>query len=182
LRYLVNTRPDIAYAVGLASRFMESPGKEHWFVVKRIVRYIAGTINYGVRFRKGGNLDLALLGYTDSDHSGDLVHRRSTCGVVFFLGNNLVTWCSQKQRTVALSSCEAEYMAATAWACQGVWLSNLIAGLVGSEPEKFILLIDNKAAIELSKNLVFHERNKHMILATIIFMNASRMVWSMWIT
>lgn len=113
---------------------METPGKDHWSVVKRIVRYVAGTINYGVRFRKGGKSDLALLGYTDNDHLGDLVHHRSTSGVVFFLGNSLVTWCSQKQRTVALSSCEAEYMAAAVGACQGVWLSNLIAGLVVSEP------------------------------------------------
>jgi hypothetical protein len=162
LRYLVNTRPNIAYAVGLASRFMEKLGKEHWAVVKRIVRYITGTINYGCRFRKGGNSDLALLGYTDSDHSGDLIHRRSTSGIVFFLGDNLVTWCSQKQRSVALSSCEAEYMAAAAGACQGVWLSNLIAGLTGTEPKQFRLLIDNKSAIELSKNPVFHERSKHI--------------------
>jgi hypothetical protein len=116
LRYLVNTRPDIAYAVGLASRFMETLGKEHWAIVKRIVRYITGTINYGCRFRKEGNSDLALLGYTDSDHSGDLIHRRSTSGIVFFLGDNLVTRCSQKQRYVALSSCEAEYMVAAAGA------------------------------------------------------------------
>jgi len=94
LRYLVNTRPDIAYAVGVASRFMEAPDKEHWAVVKRIVRYIAGTIHLGLRYKKGRSSELSLLGYTDSDHSGDLVHRKSTSGMVFYLGSSLVTWAS----------------------------------------------------------------------------------------
>jgi hypothetical protein len=94
LRYLVNTWPDIAYAVGLASRFMEAPTSEHWAVVKRIIRYIKGTIDYGYRYVSGKNAELSLLGFTDSDHGGDLVHRRSTTGMVFFLGPNLVTWTS----------------------------------------------------------------------------------------
>jgi hypothetical protein len=100
LRYLVNTRPDIAYDVGVASRFMEAPDKEHWAVVKRIVRYIAGTIHLGLRYKKGRSSELSLLGYTDSDHSGDLVHRKSTSGVVFYLGSRLVTWASQKGELV----------------------------------------------------------------------------------
>ena len=162
LRYLVNTRPDIAYAVGMASRFMEAPNKEHWAVVKRIVRYISGTINHGCKYKKGGETGLNLLGYTDSDHGGDLVLRKSTTGMAFFLGNNLVTWTSQKQRVVALSTCEAEYVAAAAGACQGVWLSRLIADLMGRDVQKFRLLVDNKSAIELSKNPVFHERSKHI--------------------
>jgi hypothetical protein len=94
LRYLVNTRPDIAYVVGVASMFMEAPNKEHWAMVKRIVRYIAGTLHLGLKYRKEKSLELSLLGYTDSDHSGDLVHRKSTSRVAFFLGSNLVTWSS----------------------------------------------------------------------------------------
>jgi hypothetical protein len=162
LRYLVNTRPDLAYAVGIASRFMEAPGREHWAVVKRIVRYIAGTLDYGCKYMKGEGMGLNLLGYTDSDCSGDLVHRKSTSGIIFYLGTNLVTWASQKQKVVALSSCEAEYIAAALGACQGVWLSRLIADLVGGEAQKFRLLIDNQSAIELAKNPVFHERSKHI--------------------
>lgn len=147
LRYLVNSRPDIAYAVGVASRFMEEPASEHWAVVKRIGRYIAGTTRYGCRFSKGERTGANLLGYTDSDHSGDLVHRRSTSGIIFFLGLNLVTWTSQKQESVALSSCEAEYMAASAGACQGVWLSPLIAELTRERVKKFRMLIDNKSEL-----------------------------------
>lgn len=91
LRYLVNTRPNIAYAVGMASWFMESPTKGHWAVVKRIVRYVAGTLNYGCKYTKKEDAGLNLLGYTDSDHGGDLVLRKSTTGMIFFLGTNLVT-------------------------------------------------------------------------------------------
>jgi hypothetical protein len=162
LRYLVNSRPDIAYSVGVASRFMEAPTKEHWAVVKRIVRYISGTINYGCKYVKGGNSELELLGFTDCNIARDLVQCKSTTGIVFFLRPNLVTWTSQKQRVVALSSCEAEYIAAATGACQGVWLSRLVAELIGRKVQKFKLLIDNKFAIELSKNPVYHERSKHI--------------------
>jgi hypothetical protein len=162
LRYLVNTRPDLSFVVGLVSRFMEGPNKEHWTAIKRIVRYIAGTLNYGIKLKKGGNCELSLLGYTDSDCSGDLVHMKSTSGILFFLGSNPVTWSSQKQKVVALSSCEAEYIAAALGVCQGVWLSTLLADIMKEEVKKFSLLIDNKSAIELSKNPVYHDRSKHI--------------------
>lgn len=162
LRYLVNSRPDICFAVGMVSRFMESPGVDHWAAVKRIVRYVAGTLGYGVRLKKGGGTKLSLLGYTDSDCSGDLIKRKSTSGILFLLGMNLITWSSQKQRVVALSSCEAEYVAAALGACQGVWLSMLVADILNRTVQKFRLLIDNKSAIELSKNPVHHDRSKHI--------------------
>jgi hypothetical protein len=110
-------RPDIAYVVELPARFMEAPDKEHWAMVKRIVRYIVGTLHLGLKYRKEKSSELSLLGYTNSDHSGDLVHRNSTSRVAFLLGSNLVTWSSQKQRVVVLSSCEAEYVAAAIGAC-----------------------------------------------------------------
>jgi hypothetical protein len=161
LRYLVNTRPDIAMAVGVASRFMENPTATHWALVKQILRYVQGTLSFGCRYRKGEG-EPELLGYSDSDHAGDLEDRKSTSGVTFFLGNNLVTWSSQKQKCVAQSSCEAEYIAAGAAACQGLWLSRLLGDLCGREPAKFKLLVDNKSAIALCKNPVFHERTKHI--------------------
>jgi hypothetical protein len=118
-------------------------------------------INFGVKFKKGGG-GLSLLGYTDSDYSGDLVHRKSTSGILFFLGINPVTWSSQKQRVVDLSSCEAEYILAALGVCQVVWLSMLLADITKEEVQKFSLLIDNMSAIELSKNLVHHDRSKHI--------------------
>ena len=158
----MNTRPGIAFAVGMVSRFMESPTSEHWAAIKRIVRYVAGTLDYGCKFQKGSISGLKLLGYSDSDHAGDLEKRKSTSGVLFFLNDNIVTWTSQKHRVVSLSSCEAEYIAAASAACQGVWLSRLIADLTGEKVQKFKLLMDSKSAIELSKNLVYHERSKHI--------------------
>ena len=162
LRYLVNTRPDIAYSVGMVSRFMKSPTTEHWAAIKCIIRYIAGTTEYGCRYTCGSHSNLKLLGYSDSDHAGDLEKRKSTSGVVFFLNGNLVTWSSQKQRVVSLSSCEAEYIAGASAACQGVWLTRLIADLTGEKLKNFKLLMDSKSAIELSKNPVYHERSKHI--------------------
>lgn len=161
LRYLVNTRPDIAHAVGIVSRFMEKPSTHHWAAVKQILRYIKGTMSYGCTYR-AGNGDAHLLGFSDSDHGGDVGDRKSTSGQVFFLGKNLITWSSQKQRIVALSSCEAEYVAACAATCQGVWLNSLLADMKGETPKSFKLMVDNKSAIELSKNPVHHDRSKHI--------------------
>jgi hypothetical protein len=161
LRYLVNTRPDIAHAVGIVSRFMEKPSENHWAAVKQILRYIQGTKDYGCRY-KAGHASPVLLGYSDSDHAGDAGDRKSTSGQVFFLGNNLVTWSSQKQKGVATSSCEAEYVAASAATCQGIWLSRLLGEMQGKEPSMFKLLIDNKSAISLAKNHVHHDRSKHI--------------------
>ena len=161
LRYLVNTRPDIAHAVGVGSRFMQKPSSAHWAAVKQILRYVRGTANYGCRYRAGSG-KAVLLGYSDSDHAGDIGDRKSTGGHVFFLGENPVSWTSQKQKIVAISSCEAEYVAAAAATCQGVWLSRLLGDLQGREPTRFRLLVDNKSAIALAKNPVHHDRNKHV--------------------
>jgi hypothetical protein len=161
LRYLVHTRPDISFAVGYVSRFMEHPTVDHLNAVKRILRYIAGTLDYGCHYKHGGQ-ELKLLGYSDADMGGDVDTRKSTTGVLFFYGSCPVTWQSQKQKVVALSSCEAEYIAGTTAACQGVWLSQLLAELKSEERTAFILKMDSQSAIALSKNPVFHERSKHI--------------------
>jgi hypothetical protein len=162
LRYLMNTRPDLSYAVGYVSRFMEKPTTEHLLAVKRVLRYIAGTVDYGCHYGKKKGADV-LVGYSDSDLARDVDTRKSTTGVLFFLNDNLVTWQSQKQRVVALSSCEAEYIAATTAACQGIWLSRLLAEFKGDEgADPFTLKIDNQSAIQLSRNPVFHDRSKHI--------------------
>jgi hypothetical protein len=142
LRYLVNSRPDIAFSVGMVSWFMEIPNAEHWSAIKRIIRYIAGTTQHGCKYTKGEHLEL--LDYSDSDHGGDLEKRESTSGVVFFLGGNIVTWTSQKQRVVSLSSCESEYIVVAIGACQGVWLSRLLADLTYTDMKSsgFSLTVD----------------------------------------
>lgn len=162
LRYLVNTRPDIAFAVGIVSRYMEEPKASHWAAVKQILRYLAGTVNYGCAYRKKNTAEPILVGYSDSDLAGDVDDRKSTSGSVFLLGGSLVTWLSQKQKVVALSSCEAEYIASASAACQGIWLSRLLGELLGIQAPRVKLLVDNKSAIALSKNPVHHDRSKHI--------------------
>lgn len=164
LRYLVNTRPDIAFAVGFVGRFLEQPHEEHRGIVKQIMRYVAGTLDYGLvygraQLMKDGS---QLIGFSDSDHAGDIDDRKSTSGVLYYLGNSPVTWQSNKQKVVAQSSCEAEYVAASSGARQGVWLARLLKDLVGSEVRTPVLKIDNKSAIDLCKNPVHHERSKHI--------------------
>jgi hypothetical protein len=116
LYYLVHTRLDITFTVGYVSRFMEKPTTEHLAMVKCILCYIAGTIDYGCHYKRGEK-ELQLLGYSDADMGGDVDSRKSTTSVVFYLGVCPITWQSQKQKVVALSSCEAEYIVGTTAAC-----------------------------------------------------------------
>jgi hypothetical protein len=162
LRYLVHTRPDISYAVGYVSRFMEKPRQEHLAAVKHLLRYIAGTIEFGLVYPKFTKGDNRLVGYSDSDLGGDVDERKSTAGVIFFLGEMVISWSSQQQKAVALSTCEAEYMAGEAGACQAVWLRRLLDDIVGVNVQHPILKMDNQSAVALSKNLVLHDRSKHI--------------------
>ncbi|XP_074341959.1 secreted RxLR effector protein 161-like [Apium graveolens] len=161
LKYLVHTRLDTAYTVGVVSRFMERPTTLHQQAVKRILRYVQGTINYGLVYTKGHG-DYILSGFSDSDLAGDMVDRKSTGGMDFYLDESLITWGSQKQRCVALSSCEAEFMASTAVACQGIWLHRLLSQIIDVEAGPVVIYIDNRSAIDLARNPVFHGCSKHI--------------------
>ncbi|XP_023755973.2 uncharacterized mitochondrial protein AtMg00810-like [Lactuca sativa] len=161
LRYLTHTHPDLAFAVGVVSRFMERPTMVHLQVVKRILRYIKGTLDHGLVYTKGEK-KMNIAGYSDTDHAKDLDDRRSTGGMVFYVNGNLVSWSSQKQRCVALSSCEAEFMATTMTACQGIWLRRLLSSITCQNIPPVTMYVDNKSALELMKNPVFHGRSKHI--------------------
>jgi hypothetical protein len=104
------------------------------------------------------------VGYCDSDLASDIDMRKSTTGALFFLGKSLVSCQSLKQRVVALSSCEADYIAATTAATQAIWMARLLGELLGREPEVVELKVDNKSALALARNPVFHERCKHIDL------------------
>ena len=140
---------------------MENLTTEHMSAVNQILRYVKGTIDLGCKYRKGKE-GLVLHGYSDSDMAGDVDDRKSTTGMVFYLGPNPISWNSQKQKVVARSSCEAEYIAAGTAASQAVWLRRLLADLTKREVQKVLLKIDNQAAISLCKNPVHHERTKHI--------------------
>jgi hypothetical protein len=162
LRYLVNTRLDLAFLVGYVSRFMEEPHEDHLAAIKHILRYIAGTRDWGLKFARKKRDQPVLLGYSDSDLAGDVDSRKSTSGVIFFLGESPISWQSTKQKVVALSSCEAEYIAAATAACQGVWLARLLSEILDSLVNKPVLKVDNKSTISLVKNPVHHDRSKHI--------------------
>jgi hypothetical protein len=107
LMYLVNTRPDICYAVNVVSQFMSHLRQTHWITTKHILRYLQGTVGYGMRY--ASSVDLSLQGYVDANWAGNTVDQRSTSGCCFTLGSAMVSWCSKKQSFVALSTTEEEY-------------------------------------------------------------------------
>ena len=139
---------------------MSKPYSNHLAAAKRILRYIKGTSDYGLVYEN--NEESKLVGFCDSDYAGDQDDRKSTSGYIFFLGSKPIAWNCSKQKVVALSSCEAEYISSTSAVCQGIWISKFIHELIGEFIEKFDLCIDNKSAIEISRNLVYHGQTKHI--------------------
>jgi hypothetical protein len=128
---MVCTRPDIAHAVGVLSRYMSKPGKEHWTSVKRVFRYLRGTAIYGLCYQGRMGLDkvLDIHGFVDADWAREMDRRISTSGYVFNLFGGAISWMSKRQAVVALSTTEAEYMAATHASKEEIWLQRLCSGI-----------------------------------------------------
>ena len=122
---------------------------------------MAGTLDYGLVYKRIPGT-ASFVGYCDSDLAGDVDTSKSTSGTMFFLGGCLVCWRSIKQKVMALSSCEAEYIAAASAATQALWLSKLLGELLGSKVDVVELKVDSKSALALAKNPVFHGRSKHI--------------------
>ena len=129
--------------------------------IKQILRYIAGTQDYGLHYKHASGA-MRFIGYCDSNLIGDVDTSKSTSGTMFFLGGCLVCWQSTKQKVVALSSCEAEYIAAASATTQALWLSRLLGELRGSKADVVELKVDSKSALALAKNPIFHGRSKHI--------------------
>ena len=127
--YLMNTKLDICFVVNALSQFMCEPRQIHWIAAKHVLKYLRGTMGYGLRY--DSECDLKLQGFTDSDWAGCSTDRKSTLGCCFSLGSVVISWCSRKQKLVALSTAEAKYMAASSAAQEVVWLCKLLAGLFG---------------------------------------------------
>ncbi|CAA7021062.1 unnamed protein product [Microthlaspi erraticum] len=159
LRYLLHTRPDLAFSVGVSSRYMQSPRKSHGDLMKHILRYLKGSYAYGLKYGRGSK---TLTGFSDSSHNIDQDDGRSTTGHMFYFGTSPITWCSQKQDMVSLSSCEAEFMAATEAERQAIWLQELLGEITREEVKQVTIKIDNISAIALTKNPVFHGKSKHI--------------------
>ncbi|XP_073120764.1 secreted RxLR effector protein 161-like [Henckelia pumila] len=160
--YLTNTRPDIVHSVNMISRFMSDPSQIHFSAAKRILRYFQGTKNNGIKYTRED--DNSLIGYTDSDWAGSVDDRKSTSGYIFCIGTKPISWSFKKQKTVALSSAEAEYIAATDAACEAIWLRRILKNLQQEPKSPTKIFCDNMSAIVMTKNPVFHARSKHIEL------------------
>lgn len=152
------TRPDIAFAVGVAGRFLQNPGPSEVKLVKRILRYVKGTLGYSLRYVSG---EMKMVAYSDADYAGDTETRRSTSGTVVMLAGGPVAWISRRQRIVALSTTEAEYIAGAESSRECVWQRRLIEDMVG-EIETPVLWLDNQSALKLIRNPVVHHATKHI--------------------
>jgi hypothetical protein len=156
---VVVSRPDAAYAVGILSQFIQNPGQAHWEGVKRIIRYLGCTKDLWLTF---GGLDENLVkGYCDADWASQN-HRHSISGYSFHMGTGAVSWSSKKQNIVALSSTEAEYIAQTHAAKEGVWLKSFVEEVCGTRGGAVKINCDNQGAIALAKDNKFHSRTKHI--------------------
>ena len=158
IMYITTTRSDLQFSVSLLSRFMSKPTKLHLQAAKRVLRYLKGTMDLRIWYKKGGSREL--LGYTDNDFAGDIDSRKSTSGYVFVVDGAAVAWSSKKQHIVTLSSTEAEYVAALACACQAIWFKKILEKLGHELEGSTVILCDNTST--LSKNPVFNGRCKHI--------------------
>ncbi len=162
LLYLsVCTRPDIAQAVGVLSKYMAAPTTVHWQAAKGVLRYVASTKEQGIAY---GSSPGSIIGYCDADYAGDLDTRRSTTAYVFILHGGAITWLSKRQSTVAASTTEAEYIAAAETTKEALWLRVLLRDL-GVSISTMKIYADNQSAIKLLKNPVSSLRSKHIDVA-----------------
>jgi hypothetical protein len=159
LLYLCASRPDIMFSVCMCARFQANLKECHLMAVKRILRYLVHTPNFGLWYPKCSNFNL--LGYSDSDYGGCKVERKSTSGTCQFLEWSLVSWSSKKQNSVALSTAEVEHVAVGACCAQLLWMKQTLNDY-GCRFTKIPLLCDNESAIKLANDPISHSRTKHI--------------------
>ena len=163
LMYLmVGTRPDLAYCIGTLAKYVESPNQTHWGAVKRVIRYVIHTKEYGLVY-SGATLQAPEV-YVDADWAGDHETRKSMSGFVAMMSGAAVAWCARQQEVVAMSSAESEYISMCAGVKETVWLRRLISGLeiVPNSESATVMHVDNQAAIALANNTAVNRRNKHI--------------------
>ena len=162
----INTRPDISFAVNRCARYMANPNQSHFRALDRIWKYLCQYPDFGLYY-DCQTINESILGYTDADWGGDTINRKSTSGYIFKLNGNIISWLSMQQKTVALSSCEAEYMAFKEAIKESIYLNNLVTyyyELLNIKTPTQIpkLLTDSDSAIKLANNPEFHKRTKHI--------------------
>ncbi|PHT44665.1 hypothetical protein CQW23_13823 [Capsicum baccatum] len=155
LMYLTTTRPDILFPVSVLSRFLNCASELHMITAKRVVRYLKGTLAYGIKFSKSQNFKLC--GYSDSDWGGSTGDMKSTSGYCFTFGSRCFSWCSKKQETIVQPTAEAKFIAATATVNQALWLRKVLIDLQLEQEESTAIVVDNQAAIAIYKDPCFME-------------------------
>ena len=160
LIYLTITRPDLSFAVGIVSQFMQTPCLGHWNAIIRILRYLKKAPGQGLLYEDKGNVQIS--GYCDADWAGSPIDRRSTTGYCVLLGGNVISWKSKKQNVVARSTAEAEYRAMASLTCELIWVKQFLRELNFCEIQTMKMYCDNQAALHIASNPVFHERTKHI--------------------
>ncbi|GJR23568.1 retrovirus-related pol polyprotein from transposon TNT 1-94 [Tanacetum coccineum] len=159
LLYLTASRPDLQFAICMCARYQARPTKKHLNAVKRIFRYLKGTVHRGLWYPKDSSF--ALTAFADADHAGCQDTRRSTSGSIQLLGDRLVSWSSKRQKSAAISSTEAEYIALSGCCAQVLWMRSQLTDY-GFGFNKIPMYCDNKSAIALCCNNVQHSRSKHI--------------------
>ncbi|KAL1194917.1 Retrovirus-related Pol polyprotein from transposon TNT 1-94 [Cardamine amara subsp. amara] len=156
------TRPDISFAVGVLGRYQSNPGMEHWKAAKKVLRYLQGTKEFMLTYRRSDSIEV--VGYSDSDYAGCVDSRKSTFGYLFLLDGGAISWKSGKQFVIATSTMEAEFVACYEATIQALWLQNFISGLgiVDSIAKPLRIYCDNSAAVFFSKNDKYSKGAKHM--------------------
>ena len=163
LQYLTLTRPDVAFAVNRLSQYMHSPTTTHWAALKRLLRYLCGTLDKGLTIYRES--PLTLHAFSDADWAGDRDDYISTMGHIIFLGRTPITWCSKKQKSLARSSTEAEYRAVASTTAEIMGVQNLLQELQVPLSITPVIYCDNLSATHLSANPVFHSKMKHLAIA-----------------
>ena len=160
----VSTRPDIAYAVGVLCRFMANPGMAHWRAVKHLFRYVKGTLDHALTYAPEPSSPHLFTTFSDADHGGNPDSGKSTSAYVVRMASGAVSWLSKLQSIIALSTTEAEYIAAVTAGQETLWFRQFLSELGYELPAASVMLVDNQSAIQVARNPEHHGRMKHLDL------------------
>ena len=142
------------------SQYIVKPRCVHLVAAKHVMRYLKGTIDFGLYYF--GYLDYRLYGYTYANWAGSVLDRKSTSGGCYSLGSAMISWFSRKQSSVALNTTETEYIAACSSSCDTIWLQNLMSGLFDLDLDTILILCDNQSCVKMTENHVFHDKSKNI--------------------